>query len=124
MSWQQPGNSVPVIDLFAGPGGLGEGFSAFAHARMRFDVVLSVEKDAAAHQTLLLRAFFRRLRNDGERQSYYACLRGEVSRDDLFRVAPEAAAAAKARCLHLELGPRTTHHVYAHRHQFVADKKQ
>jgi site-specific DNA-cytosine methylase len=40
----------PVIDLFAGPGGLGEGFSALEHDRVGFDVVLSVEKDPAAHQ--------------------------------------------------------------------------
>lgn len=45
---------LPVVDLFAGPGGLGEGFSALEHDRVRFDVVLSVEKDPAAHRTLRL----------------------------------------------------------------------
>jgi site-specific DNA-cytosine methylase len=45
---------VPVIDIFAGPGGLGEGFSAFQHEQLRFDVVLSVEKDIAAYRTLML----------------------------------------------------------------------
>ncbi len=115
---------VPVIDLFAGPGGLGEGFSAVAHDRLWFDVVLSVEKDAAAHQTLLTRAFFRQLQNDDERARYYSYLRGDMSRDELFRALPAAAAAATARCLHLELAPRTTQRVYADMDRLVAGKKR
>ncbi len=51
----------PVIDLFAGPGGLGEGFSSFEEERghQSFRIGLSIEKDAYAHQTLELRAFYR-----------------------------------------------------------------
>jgi DNA (cytosine-5)-methyltransferase 1 len=37
---------IPVIDLFAGPGGLAEGFSAFrAEGGNGFRILLSVEKD-------------------------------------------------------------------------------
>jgi site-specific DNA-cytosine methylase len=51
---------IPVIDLFAGPGGLAEGFSAFRFAGgNRFRVCLSIEKDQYAHSTLELRSFFR-----------------------------------------------------------------
>jgi DNA (cytosine-5)-methyltransferase 1 len=52
---------IPVIDLFAGPGGLGEGFSAPPEegAVPRFKIRLSIEKDATAHQTLELRALYR-----------------------------------------------------------------
>lgn len=54
---------VPVIDLFAGPGGLGEGFS---RARtVRFEIAASVEKDPMAHQTLRLRAAHRALSRSG-----------------------------------------------------------
>ena len=45
---------IPVVDLFAGPGGLGEGFSAFrsAEGEQAFKIVLSIEKDPTAHETL------------------------------------------------------------------------
>jgi site-specific DNA-cytosine methylase len=60
---------IPVIDLFAGPGGLGEGFSALQHDRVEFDVMLSVEKEPSAYQTLLLRSFFRSL-DERSRRGY------------------------------------------------------
>ena len=53
--------AIPVVDLFAGPGGLGEGFATLHDRddRSCFRVRLSIEKDFHAHQTLLLRAFYR-----------------------------------------------------------------
>jgi site-specific DNA-cytosine methylase len=53
--------SIPVIDLFAGPGGLSEGFSSFKNIKNKkvFKISLSIEKDAQAHKTLELRSFFR-----------------------------------------------------------------
>ena len=54
--------AVPVVDLFSGPGGLAEGFSALRtpSGRSRFPVALSVEKDPSACRTLRLRAFLRK----------------------------------------------------------------
>ena len=44
---------IPVIDLFAGPGGLGECFSALRRGgRSVFKIGVSIEKDPFAHQTL------------------------------------------------------------------------
>ena len=53
-----------VVDLFAGPGGLGEGFEACKEAAEtpRYRTVLSVEKDLHAHRTLRLRSFLRKFR--------------------------------------------------------------
>ena len=52
---------IPVIDIFAGPGGLGEGFSALVDDNLnrKFKIVLSIENNPFAHQTLTLRSFFR-----------------------------------------------------------------
>jgi DNA (cytosine-5)-methyltransferase 1 len=54
-------NAFAVVDLFAGPGGLAEGFSSFraSDGSQPFRVVLSVEKDPIAHRTLRLRSFLR-----------------------------------------------------------------
>ena len=50
---------IPVIDLFAGPGGLGEGHASFEDSGKKpFKIVLSIEKDPTAFETLKLRSFF------------------------------------------------------------------
>jgi DNA (cytosine-5)-methyltransferase 1 len=49
-----------VVDLFAGPGGLGEGFASFVKGdHAPFQIAISVEKEASACRTLRLRAFLR-----------------------------------------------------------------
>lgn len=54
-------DDIAVFDLFAGPGGLGEGFSSFrtSNDAAPFRLCLSVEKEKSAHRTLTLRAFLR-----------------------------------------------------------------
>lgn len=73
--------SIPIVDLFAGPGGLGEGFSAYQdnHA---FKIVVSAEKDADARKTLLLRAFYRILKRENAEglQDYYDFCNGVASK--------------------------------------------
>lgn len=63
---------IPVIDLFAGSGGLGEGFSSFPNT---FEIKLSIEKDENAHQTLELRSFTRQFRKGELPEEYYELLR-------------------------------------------------
>ncbi len=49
-----------IVDLFAGPGGLGEGFASLdVGGQHPFRIGISVEKEASAHRTLRLRAFLR-----------------------------------------------------------------
>lgn len=61
---------IPVIDLFAGPGGLGEGFSSAADNVFR--ILVSAEKDQFACQTLRLRAYYRLLlREAADKLSIY-----------------------------------------------------
>jgi len=55
---------ISIIDLFAGPGGLGEGFSEFRkNHRKPFKIAISIEKEKFAHQTLSLRSFYRQFVN-------------------------------------------------------------
>ena len=85
---------IPVIDLFAGPGGLGEGFSAFRSAgKQRFKVVLSIEKDPSARETLRLRSFVRSF-SSRPPEEYYQFLRGEITLDELYLRYPTAAFKA------------------------------
>jgi DNA (cytosine-5)-methyltransferase 1 len=87
--------NISVIDLFAGPGGLGEGFSAYSPGRgfKPFSIKLSVEKEASAHKTLELRAFFRQFEG-GAPDEYYSYLKGKMSREDLFSNFPKQSASA------------------------------
>ena len=81
-------DKIPIIDLFAGPGGLGEGFSSFPGKgrKGKFKIALSIEKDPVAHKTLELRALYRNLVAGKNRvpEKYYAYLRRELSRSELF----------------------------------------
>lgn len=78
--------SIPVIDIFAGPGGLGEGFSSlFNGDRERiFKTVLSIEMEKYAHETLTFRSFYRQFHPDDVPEEYYQVLRGELSKEELF----------------------------------------
>lgn len=78
--------SYPVIDLFAGPGGLAEGFSSLAnqHGERIFDIRLSIEKDTYAHQTLRLRSFVRQFPIHQLPEDYYSFIEGRISIDELY----------------------------------------
>ena len=68
-------NPLQVVDLFAGPGGLGEGFSSLSEGRS-FDILVSAEMDPFARSTLRLRAFYRALKKynpEALDDYYYYC---------------------------------------------------
>ncbi len=98
---------IPVIDIFAGPGGLSEGFSAFRKDRApAFSIRLSIEKDPHAHRTLELRAFVRQF--DTPPPEYYRYLKGDTTRDALFNAYSAQAAKAQHEAWHAELGGKET----------------
>lgn len=105
-------SKVPVVDLFAGPGGLSEGFSSVAVGGVRsFNVRLSIEKDAVAHKTLLLRAFTRSLSASGPDalRAYRDLVRrgvphGRGLERELAAISSEALERAKNEAWCCELG--------------------
>lgn len=94
---------INVIDLFAGPGGLGEGFSAFRPDKRKnefpFRIRMSVEKEASAHKTLTTRAFYRALKREGDAQHYFDYIEEKISFDDLCKMHPEVWAEVKDETL-------------------------
>ena len=99
---------VPVVDLFAGPGGLGEGFAASARptARPRFRIAVSIEKDPAAHRTLELRAFAREFPHKDPPGDYHEYLRRKIDRTELFARPPRQADAARREAFLATLGEK------------------
>ena len=76
----------PIVDVFAGPGGLGEGFASVFDSKDRrlFKSVLSIEREKYSYQTLLLRHFLRCFDHGAEPDVYYQYLCGEVTLDDIY----------------------------------------
>lgn len=73
------------LDLFAGAGGLSEGF-----IRAGFTPVSHVEMDAAACYTLKTRLAYKWLLNEGKSDIYDSYLRGEITRDAFYAEVPES----------------------------------
>jgi DNA (cytosine-5)-methyltransferase 1 len=94
-----------VVDLFAGPGGLAEGFSRVQteDGRRPFQVVLSVEQESAAFDTLRLRSFLRQFPS-GLPAEYYRFLNGEIDEPDWSVMYHEQWTRACQETLRLELG--------------------
>lgn len=103
--------TIPVIDLFAGPGGLCEGFSSVKDEQNNpvFEVKISIEKDPVAHRTLHLRALYRKFLEHKVPDSYYKYIRNEISREE-FLAQPDIKEASdkaheEARCAELGVTP-------------------
>ncbi|MGL3211639.1 DNA cytosine methyltransferase [Bradyrhizobium sp. BR 1433] len=93
-----------IVDLFAGPGGLAEGFSSVRKDGTHpFRVVLSVEKEDSAFETLRLRSFVRQF--DGcPPADYYRFLNGEIPEPDWSSAFPVEWKRACLETVKLELG--------------------
>lgn len=103
---------IPVVDVFAGPGGLNEGFARLERMGSAiFEVVASFEMERNAVETLIVRSAVRDLsrRDGGLHPPYRAMLAGRLGADQLFRDEAFAEAIARARqhVHQVELGPQS-----------------
>lgn len=71
------------IDLFAGAGGLSEGF-----VRSGFTPIAHVEIDIAACNTLKTRTAYHHLKSKGQYDTYIQYLKGEINRTELYSQLP------------------------------------
>ena len=72
------------IDLFAGAGGLSEGF-----VRNGFEPIAHVEIDTAACNTLKTRTAYHYLKSIDQYDTYIKYLKGEITRAELYSFVPE-----------------------------------
>lgn len=115
---------IKVVDIFAGPGGLGEGFAAFGAPRRRFELAVSIEKDPVAHRTLRLRAFFRQFTEGRLPAEYFAHLRGEISWRGISERWPVESARAESEALNIALGPTSVGVVHKHIAAAIGDTSE
>lgn len=100
--------SIPVLDLFSGPGGLAEGFASLggSYSNRYFRIALSIEVDRAAHKTLRMRNFLRKFQSGFPRE-YYEYLNHEIlSEPDWGELHPNQWKQSCVETLRLELGTR------------------
>ncbi|MDH2382841.1 DNA cytosine methyltransferase [Bradyrhizobium sp. CER78] len=96
-----------IVDLFAGPGGLAEGFASIRNKddSRPFRIALSAEKEESAFETLRLRSFVRQF-NGKAPAEYYNFLNGKVPEPDWSLLYPNEWKAACNETVRLELGSK------------------
>jgi DNA (cytosine-5)-methyltransferase 1 len=72
------------IDLFAGAGGLSEGF-----LKQGYEAVAHIEMNSDAAQTLKTRACYHYLKRENNLVPYYLYLSGRITRDALYNLVPD-----------------------------------
>lgn len=93
-------SKIPIIDLFAGPGGLGEGFS-----QCGYDIRLSIECDPQAHQTLQFRAFCREfIKKHGGLDLLHRFFENGAKIEDIYEDHPSVADHARKEAWLARLG--------------------
>lgn len=93
------------LDLFAGAGGLSEGFT-----RAGYEPVAHVEMDKAACFTLRTRAAYHWLKKENKLDIYNRYLYGQMSRDEFYKEIPESVLDT---VLNYEIGSDTLPKIFA-----------
>jgi len=92
------------IDLFAGAGGLSEGF-----LKAGFKPIAHVEMDEAACYTLKTRAAYYYLKSENQLDIYYSYLKGEINRSELYQHIPVNILES---IINLSIGPENNETIF------------
>lgn len=97
--------TFPIVDVFAGPGGLGEGFASYIDEsdNPRFQNAVSIECDNFSFNTLHLRHFLRSFPQGEFPEEYYQYLRGDITLTDLYNSYRQNKESADQSALKIEL---------------------
>lgn len=88
-----------AIDLFAGCGGLSEGFK-----QAGFEVIAQVEMDKWACETLKTRHLYNELKKRGKGHYYNSYLRGEIDKNNILNIFGDIAKLISCRVIQATLG--------------------
>jgi DNA (cytosine-5)-methyltransferase 1 len=103
------------IDLFAGAGGLSEGF-----IRAGFTPIAHVEMDEAACFSLKTRTAYHFLKENGKKNIYVSYLKGEINRSQLYEKVP---AQLLDSIINLPIGPENNKQIHGIIQNQLKDKK-
>lgn len=95
---------LTFIDLFAGAGGLSEGF-----IRAGFDSIAHVEMNKEACDTLKTRTAYHWLKENDKIDLYYKYLKGEIKRDELWSEIPNHLISS---VINKEISPETMPEIF------------
>lgn len=95
---------IRFIDLFAGAGGLSEGF-----IRQGFEPVAHVEMDKAACNTLRTRTAYYYLKETNNFKEYLKYLKGEIKRSELYAMLP---SKLKKSVINLAIGEENNQEIF------------
>jgi len=95
-----------AVDLFAGCGGLSEGFEEAG-----FEVIAHIEKDKWACESLRSRHLYRELKKLNKEEIYKRFLREEISREDVLEEYPEIDKTISRRVVRATFGEDDTDNI-------------
>ncbi|PKN95757.1 MAG: DNA (cytosine-5-)-methyltransferase, partial [Chloroflexi bacterium HGW-Chloroflexi-5] len=109
-------SSLNYIDLFAGAGGLSEGF-----IRAGFNPIAHVEMDLAACNTLLTRTAYHHLKDTPAFRKYISYIRNEgIKREELHALLPEEK---RKSVINLAIGDETNSEIFKRIDEIKGKKK-